>query len=438
MTPEATRPTVAVEPAEPMLDERIRIRASGLEPGETVTLQVEMAWDETTYAASGTFEANEAGVVDPAETAPVDGPYEGVAPMGLFWSMTPATGPEDPGPLPARLRTTVTLRRRGDVAGKAEVVRRSRPTGVSRRSIEAAGLPADLFLPPGEGPHAGVVVLGGSGGGRPDRAMSWLLAGRGYAVLGPAYFGEAGAPAEELVEVPVEAVEAAVNWFGERERVQRAPVAVVGQSRGSELAFLLAGRMDRVRTVVAVSPAGLAFEGLTSGLRPAGTSAWSVAGTPHAYVPIDRSIRDLAGSVWSTVRGDPIETVGAYLDGLEAAEPAAVEAAELPVELAGGPICLLAGEDDRVLDAATFARRIRDRLTDAGYEYHVSCETYPEAGHALSVPYLPTTDRATATRGRFELELGGTPAGYTTADEAAWRRILETLQAIAPQEQQTG
>lgn len=427
---DTTAPSLAVQPEEPMLDERIEVRASGLAPGEEVTLEVVMEWNETTYVSRGTYEADDAGVVDPSQIAPVAGTYGGVEPMGLFWSMRPESGPADPGTVPARLLTIFTLRRRGDVAAKVEIVRRSRPTGVSRRTIEAAGLPADLYLPPGEGPHPGVVVLGGSEGGRPGRAMPWLLAARGYAVLGPAYFGEDGAAADELVEVPVEAVESAVDWFGERQRVQRAPMAVIGRSRGSELAFLLAGRMDRLRVVVGISPSGIAFEGLTKNHRNAGVSAWSLAGKPYEAVSMDVTLGDLAGNAWSMVRGDPVETVGAYLGGLNAADPETVDAAELPVELIAGPVCLLAGEDDRVWDAATLARRVRDRLADTGYEYHVACHTYPDAGHALSVPYLPTTNRETARRGRLDLVLGGTPAGYAEADEAGWRAILGTLRAI--------
>ncbi len=430
----ATTPTLSVAPDEPMLDEPIEVRANGLEPGEAVTLAVQMDWNETTFTARATYEADAEGVVDPAETAPVDGPYEGVDRMGLFWSLTPAAddarGTQGAGPIPARLLTTVTLRRRGDVAATAEVVRRSRPTGVSRRRIDAADVPADLYIPPGEGPHPGVVVLGGSDGGFPDRPLPWLLASRGYAVLGPAYVGADGSPADALIEVPVEAVEAAVDWFGERDRVQRAPLAVIGRSRGSELAFLLGGRMDRVRCVVGVVPSGVAFEGLTERLRNAGASAWSVADKGYPYVPVSVSLRDLAGNAWSMFRGEPIEVTGTYADGVAEADPATVGEAELPVDLVGGPVCLLAGADDHLWDSPAFARRIRDRLADVDYDYAVECRIYADAGHALAVPYLPTQGREVAGRGRFKLAMGGLPAGYAAADRDAWRAILATLQAI--------
>lgn len=423
-------PTLAVDPAEPMLDERIDVRASGVDAGEQVTIEVEMDWGGVDYTASGTYEADEEGVVDPTTQAPVAGTYQGVRPMGLFWSMTPAAEDADPGPIPARLLTTVHLVRRGDVAATAEVVRRSRPTGVARRSIDANGIPADLYLPPGDGPHPGVVVLGGSDGGKPDRAMPWLLASRGYAVLGPAYFGAEGSPADALAEVPVEAVEGAVDWFGERERVQRAPVAVVGRSRGSELAFLLGGRLERVRCVVGIVPSGVAFEGLTPSFRPAGTGAWSVAGTSNAYVPLDMGLRDMAGYAWSIIRDEPMTVRGAYAEALAEADPETVADAELPAEFTDGPITLLAAEDDRVWDSPGFARRLRDRLADTDYDSRVDCRVYPDAGHAISVPYLPTVGRAVAGDGRAKLAMGGTPPGYAAADEDAWASILETLAAI--------
>ena len=417
-----------------MLDEPIAVRASGIEPDEEVTVEVAMDWNEATFTSHATFAADDEGTVDTGRDAPVSGTYEGVDRMGLFWSMTPegdVGSTREAGHVPARLLTEFTLVRAGDVADKVEIVRRSRPTGVSRRSIEAADLPADLYLPPGDGPHPGVVVLGGSEGGKPGRTLPWLLAARGYAVLGPAYFGVEGAPAETLAEVPVEVVEGAVDWFGERPEVQRAPVAVLGHSRGSELAFLLAGRLDRVRCAIGVAPSGVAFEGLTKRYRNAGTSAWSVADTPYAYVPVEFSLSDLASNAWSMVKGEPVEVRGSYLGGIDEADPETVADAELPVEFTGGPICLVAGEDDRVWDAATLARRIRDRLADADYEYQVDCRTYPDAGHALSVPYLPTTDRAVKGRGRLKLAMGGTPAGYAAADEDAWQAILQTLQAIS-------
>lgn len=429
--PDSTRkePELLVTPDAPLVDERITIRVSELDPGERVTLRAEMTWDDAIFLASATFEATEEGVVSTADHAPIAGAYEGVQPMGLFWAMRPADGPPtDRASVPERLPTTVSLERNDEEIESANITRRSRAKDVERRDVDADGLPADLYVPAGEGPHPGVVVLSGSEGGRPRGVRPWLLASHGYAVLGPAYFGEEGAPTDNLVEVPVEDVERAVGWFAGRESVRSEPVAVVGTSRGSELAFLLGSRLDAVGAVVGIVPSGVAFQGLAENFRPADTAAWAISGEPVTYVPFEFSLRDTLSLAWNVLRGKPIRMRGTYIDGIAATNQERVAAAEIPVEETGGPVVLLAGEDDDLWASATLARRLRDRLADAGYEHDVDCRTYPDAGHAIGVPYLPTTHRSSAGEGRFKMALGGSPSGYAAADESAWKAMLDCLE----------
>jgi dienelactone hydrolase len=431
---DANGPALSVPVDAPLLDEEIPIRARGLDAGERVTLRAEMTWDGTPLTASARFDATDEGVVSTAEQSPVDGAYDGLRPMGLFWAMQP---PEDASVdrdrLPERLPTTVTLERGGEPVASASIQRRTRADGVRRHEVDADGLPADLYLPPGDGPHPGVVFLGGSDGGRPRGARPWLLASHGYAVLGPAYFGEDGAPVSELAEVPVKAVERAVAWFADREGVAADPLGVVGVSRGSELAFLLGGRLDAVRAVVGYVPSGVAFEGLGENFQRTETAAWAVDGDPVAHVPMSFTLRDVLGSAWNFLRGRATALRGAYVEGLEAADPERVAAAELPVEQVGGPVLLLGAGDDRLWASDAFARRLRDRLDAAGDDHDVDCRVFPDAGHAIAAPYLPATNRSVAGEGRFQLRLGGTPAGYAAADEAAWSAVLETLgEAVGP------
>lgn len=422
-------PEVLVRPDVALLDERIRIEVRGLDPGDRVTLRVEMTWGDTDLRAGAKFEVDEDGTVSTADDAPVAGPYEGVRPMGLFWALGPADDSSmDRSSVPEQLPTTVTLERDGEALGSVTVTRRSRAEGVERLDVAAADVPADLYVPAGEGPHPGVVLVGGSEGGRPRGVRPWLLASHGYAVLGPAYFGESGSPADHLAEVPVEAVERAVAWFADRDSVRPEPVGVVGSSRGSELGFLLASRLEAVRTVVGIAPSGVAFQGLREGFRPADTAAWAIDGDPVTYVPFAFSIRDMLSLGWDVLRASPIRLRGTYVDGLMATEPGRVAAAEIPVAETGGPVLLLAGEDDDLWASATLARRLRDRLEEAGFEHDVECRVYPDAGHAIGVPYLPTTHRSASGDGRIRLRLGGTPAGYAAADEAAWSAMLDTLE----------
>jgi hypothetical protein len=65
------------------------------------------------------------------------------------------------------------------------------------------GLLGVSFLPPGDGPHPAVIVLGGSEGGLPVRSAAPLLASHGYATLALAYFGLPGLSCG-LINIPLE------------------------------------------------------------------------------------------------------------------------------------------------------------------------------------------------------------------------------------------
>lgn len=423
-------PTATASPERALVDEQITIRADGLDPDEHVTLRVEMTWNDTTFSASATFEANDDGVVSTADEAPISGPYEGVQPMGLFWALRPTgDSPPERVSVPEQLPTEIRLERNDETLARTEITRRTRAEGVERRDVDADGVPAELYLPAGEGPHPGVVLLGGSEGGRPKGVRPWLLASHGYAVLGAAYFGTEGAPADYLVEVPVEAVERAVDWFAAHDSVRSEPLGMIGTSVGSELAFLLASRIEAVNTVVGIVPSGVVFQGLGENYQPEDTAMWAVDGEPVPYVPMESSLRDSLSIIWRSLRGKPIRMREYYLDGIDATDPERVSAAELPVEETDSRVVLLAGEDDALWGSATLARRLRDRLVEMGYEHDVDCRTYPDTGHAIGVPYLPTTHRSTAGDGRFKIAFGGSPSGYAEADESSWDVILETLEA---------
>ncbi|MBV9006085.1 MAG: acyl-CoA thioesterase/BAAT N-terminal domain-containing protein [Solirubrobacterales bacterium] len=57
-----------------------------LSPGQVVTVNARTPRQAGIWTASATFKANDRGVVDLARDAPITGSYEGISPMGLFWS----------------------------------------------------------------------------------------------------------------------------------------------------------------------------------------------------------------------------------------------------------------------------------------------------------------------------------------------------------------
>ena len=85
----APSPLLTIEPASALLDEPVDIRLTGLVPGARVTLTATMTDHlDRRWQSEATFTADDAGVVDVATQAPIAGSYDGVEPMGLFWSMT--------------------------------------------------------------------------------------------------------------------------------------------------------------------------------------------------------------------------------------------------------------------------------------------------------------------------------------------------------------
>jgi dienelactone hydrolase len=414
-------PSLSVRPARALVDEVLEIDARGFDPDRRVTLTAVSALETGTWRGSATFVADDDGVADPGTAAPADGTYDGVRPMGLFQFADPAPD-ADVDPPTTRLSASVD----GEVVATATCERRAEAAGVESAAVEHDRLVGELLVPPGEGPHPGVLLLGGSGGGVPTGPRASLLASRGYAVLALAYFDEPGLP-DELREVPLAYFDEAVAWLSDHEAVRAEPLGTLGVSRGSEAAVQLAARNDPVRTVVAVVPGSHRFQGLARNFS-GGTSAWSDGGEPTPYVPFRWGWTDTLRLGLNFLLARPNDLSMSYAGGLADADEDRREAAALPVASVGGPVLLVSGDDDSLWPSTAFADRLRKRLDAADYPHPYEHVVAEGAGHGISVPYLPVGDRTVAGEGRFRFHLGGTPGAYARADAETWPRVLQALQ----------
>lgn len=413
-------PSLSVLPERALADEVIELTGTGFEPGRRVTLRARTATDRGTWEGRATFVSDDDGTVSPAAQAPVDGTYDGVRPMGLFQFARPADD-ADLDPPTTRIDAIVD----DEVVASASCERRFVADGVEFVDLDHDRLVGTLLVPPGEGPHPGLIVLGGSEGGTPLGPRALLLASRGYAVLALAYFGEPTLP-DDLVEVPLEYFDVAVEWLSDHEAVRSEPLGVLGISRGSEAAIRVGARRDEVRTVVAVVPGAHAFQGLASPLPD--TSAWSEDDEPTPYVPFRWGLLDTLGLGVNVLLARPNEFRDVYAGGLADADESVREAAALPVEDVGGPVLLVSGDDDDLWPSAAFAERLVNRLDEADYPHEYEHVVTEDAGHAIAAPYLPVFDRRVGGEGRFRLAMGGTPEGYARADAESWPRVLTTLE----------
>lgn len=421
---------IQVEPDQPLFSQQVDITVRGLAPKAEITVEAQMPLEDGIWESWATFEADDDGRVDLTSQAPTQGTYENADPMGLFWSMSLETEKDMTEGSDEDVTSTVahlTVRQDGEEVASTEFERHFAVPGVETTDVREQGLVGKFYEPLGEGPHAPVILLGGSEGGLPSWQTASLLASRGYAVLALAYFGMEGLP-DALQGVRLEYFEAAIDWFGARDDVQSAPIGVVGWSRGGELALLLGSRNSEISTVVAFAPSHVVFQGLPNGWETAG-SAWKSEGSSLSYVSYDFTKWSFLGILKCWLTRQPLSFGPVYSRGLEQADDDEIESAAIPVEDVGGPVLLVSGRDDRMWPASEMADAVIDRLDDHDYPHRYEHLTYDDAGHGIGVPYRPTTD--VTTSGQFmpglPFDLGGTPEATAAAEADSWPSVLETL-----------
>ena len=295
---------------------------------------------------------------------------------------------------------------------------------MDRRPVREGGLAGTLFRPSAPGRYPAVVALGGAGGGLSEGGAE-TLASEGFAALALAYFG-AGSLPRELVEVPLEYFGRAIAWLRAQPAVDAERVAVVGNSKGGELALLLGATYpDAVGAVVGYAPSGIVWQGIPfdrevyhGGPR----SPWSLGRKPVPFVRLPRPRpSEMARITGAFFEGLPFRAHAFYERALDD-EAGAVEGASIAVEEIGGPVLLVSGTDDRLWPSTRLSEMVVDRLRAHDHPYPYEHVRYEGAGHMLALPgYEPA---ASWTR-RFEL--GGSREADGSANADSWRRVLGFL-----------
>jgi dienelactone hydrolase len=416
-------PAITIEPDPALSDESAHIRLSGFTPGQRVTLRAEVADDAgQRWRSWAEFAVSEAGAVDVATAAPLSGSYSGADAMGLFWSMERADDSDKAPPTFARTATNpltiaFTAEVNRQIVAATHHTRLGMAAGVRRVEARERGLVGALFLPPGDGPHPGVIVLGGSSGGLRE-PLAALLASHGSAALALAYFGAEGLP-PRLADIPLEYFKAALDWMAARPEVRGGRCALLGSSRGAELALLLGATFPQVSAVIAYAPSGVLW-----GAVGASGPAWTYRGEPLPVVP-DRVPSELDAAISAR---EPISAAEWYQYNL--ADEAALGPATIAVERIAGPVLLISGEDDQMWPSNLLAERNMRRLAEHRFAWPYRHLRYPDAGHLISPPSQPTTanSRRHPTVG-VTFAYGGTPAGQAHANADSWGHVLEWLSA---------
>jgi len=234
------------------------------------------------------------------------------------------------------------------------------------RTITENGLNADFFCADPEKLHKAVIILGGSEGGKhwsTNTSYIQQLLDQGYCVMVLAYFHAPGIP-EYLREIPLETFEKAFQWLAAQEQVIPDEYAVVGHSRGGELALLLASRYPQIKAAVAIAPGSVLFPGSPQGffdLLAGQHSAWSYQGKPLPFVPWSISLKNAPALVTDY-------QTQMFEQALRNQE--AVESAVIPVEKAGGPILCISAAQDEIWPSTLMCDQIVNRLKRNDFPFH--------------------------------------------------------------------
>ena len=387
---ESKIPSIVITPSISLIDSPVEINIVGIEPGQEVVIRAQRVVEgkKNIYLSSyATFIGNDEGKIELNSQAPINGTYSCVDGMGLFWSLEVTKVEEGTNTslvsTPVAPQTvTFSLEIENSIVTETKITRLWKAENITRTPIREKGIIGTFFCQEDGHPLPPIIVLGGSEGGI-NEYMASLLASHGFAVLALAYFGMEGLP-KRAVNVPLEYIEAAIDWVKNRLEVKPGWLGIHGTSKGSELALLSASLFPDIKAVVSLNGSAIAFSGIVPWtdeefLPP----AWIYNGKAFPYAspknPIDVALECL--EMQKNGQGNPLSK---WYNAL-AANPEVVEKAVIPVERINGDILLISGEEDITLP---FAEIAMERLKNNKFVFSYKHLVYPKAEHSIGVPYV--------------------------------------------------
>ncbi len=392
------------------------LRVAGAPPGAIITVTSRVQRLES----QAVFRASVDGVVDTSTDAPLSGAYSGPDPDGLVWTLAPSS---------FDFGTTFDVGAEVDVMdGGQTFARLERPgmgTGTQQERVTIGTLPGVFYRWQGGGPRPAVLVLGGS---------ECRLASTSFVA---AYFTTAGYHALAvdycsngvISQVPIEGLLSAIGWLASQPDVDATRLAVVGGSRGGELALELASRDARLKAVVGVVPSVYRWGDTGAGRN----SAWTFAGVELPMIPnaptMTQPLEENLGGGLVGYRLTPV-----FDADLASATPVQRAAATIELERSRAHVLLVGAADDGVWPSCRFVADAWNRLTSAQHQATHPADRQlclPAAGHAVGAPGWSTREGYSAFNPALggNLIFGGTAEGRGRGNRAydtAWRAFLAT------------
>ena len=223
-----------------------------------------------------------------------------------------------------------------------------------------------------------IVGLGGGEGGNAWASDRWKpqrerFLDQGYALLALGYFGTPNSP-EKLDRISLDGVHAAIVEASKDPRVDGRCVAIIGGSRGAELALLLASHYPDVDAVVAIVPGSAVFPALTDAMT---TGGFSLRDKPLPFVPMtwgatpDLLVGNLRGAFESIMQDE-----------------AAMQRAAIAVEKINGPVQFVSASRDEAWPSKEMSDAMMQRLKAKGFRHHAE-HLVVQGGHGEPLDEFP-------------------------------------------------
>ena len=424
-------PILKVIPERALVDEPVEITIEGLNAGEHVTVQATLHdHGGSDWSSHAIFAANESGRVIVAKQAPVEGTYEGVDAMGLFWSMVRLRETkEDPeffaGQVEPGQGMTMVFKATAPGRPPAEtaIQRMWADSSIVRETVREDGLFGTFYYPADSEPVAAILHPHGGFCLMPEKPAA-VLASRGFAVLALKYCGEDGLPENTGSEIALEYFETAMNWLQARPETASGKIGVVGMSLGGTLALLLGSRFEQVGAAVSIKGSGVIVNfKFTQNGEP--VPATRMQGTEILADALRAAQRpecrpESPGGEWSCYNWETTHFMFVLFHGF--AEPDALYPGVIPVERINGPVMLVSGFDDQSWPSTLYSEVAFQRLKDNEFTHKFEHLAYPGAGHRLGIAHLPRTDAGVDwhTWGGNARDAGAANADY-------WPKMIEFL-----------
>jgi uncharacterized protein len=152
--------------------------------------------------------------------------------------------------------------------------------------LNTPNVESKLYLSDSSSNQPLIVGLGGSEGGNAWASNYWKntrdeFLKKGYAFLAIGYFKAKGTP-DTLDRISIEQVHNAIAEATKNSKINKKKIAIIGGSRGGDLALLAGSYYKDIKAVVAIVPGNVAFPGNTNHFT---TSSWTYRGKELPFVP---------------------------------------------------------------------------------------------------------------------------------------------------------